>query len=64
VSDSIVFRGEEENAAQPNFPPLPVLACNPVAERSRGHFLITGKEADIQIKKYGTLNSEYRTSKF
>jgi hypothetical protein len=51
VSDSIVFGGEEENAAQPHFPPLPVLACNPVAERSRGRFLITGKEAEIQIKK-------------
>jgi hypothetical protein len=58
VSDSNVFRGEEENAAAPHFPPLPVLACNPVAERSRGHFLITGKEADIQIIKFRTSNVE------
>jgi len=38
VTVGFFFKGGEENAALPHFPPLLVLILNPVAELSRGYF--------------------------
>mgnify|MGYP005752539553 CR=1 FL=1 len=52
ASEFKFIMGEEENAAQQHFPPIPTLLYRKVTERSRGELkqkLATGKKAYIQI---------------
>ncbi len=64
-----IFRGGEENAASPHFPPLLVVILDSVAERSRGHIelLVRSRvlrKIKIESRPFPTIFSECPERRF